>query len=379
MKQIKLLMLVAILPLLANAQQEYTITGQVGKLDKPAKAYLLLKQGNQDILDSVYLDKGKFKFVGTIPSPMEAHVRIKHDDTPDDPTKKIVFDAKAFLIEGAHIELIAKDSIKHAVITGSPLNDENEKVTLLLKPIYDKYDILNKEYNSKSEADKQDPKYIQTLEDRAAKIDQEVFDTKMDYIRKHPDNYMALMALNSLLKPDFDAIEMEKVFASLSQPVRQSILAKDVDIRIQTFKKTQEGVEAIDFTQPDVNGVPVKLSDYRGKYVLIDFWASWCAPCRRENPHLVKTYERFKSKGFEILGISLDKASDKQRWLNAIEKDKLTWKQVSDLKGWDNEAARLYEVTAIPMNFLIDPQGKIIAKYLRNDDLDNKLISIFGE
>lgn len=379
MKQIKLLILLATLPFFAKAQQEYTITGQVGKLDKPAKAFLLLKQGKQDIVDSVYLEKGKFKFSGTIPSPMEAYIRVKHDDTPDDPTKRIIFDVKGFLIEGAQIQLIAQDSIKHAVISGSPLNDENEKVTAMLKPIYDKYDALNAEYNAKSEADKQDAKYIQTLEDRAVAIDQEVFEKKMDYIRNYPNSYMSLMALNSLLKPGFNAIEMENVYSSLDETVRQSLLAKDVDTRIQTVKKTQEGVQALDFTQPDVDGVLVKLSDYRGKYVLVDFWASWCAPCRRENPNLLKTYERFKDKGFEILGISLDKATDKERWLKAIEKDGLTWKQVSDLKGWENEAAQLYEITAIPMNYLIDPQGKIIAKYLRGEELDNKLISIFGE
>lgn len=377
MKRVKLLVLAALLPLLAMAQQEYTITGQVGKLDKPAKAFLLLKQGDQDMLDSVYLDKGKFSFTGTIPSPMEAFIRIKHDDTPDDPTKRIIFDVKGFLIEGTHIQFTAQDSIKHAVISGSPLNDENDKVTAMLKPIYDKYETLNAEYRDKPEADKRDPEYIRTLEERAAVIDREVFTAKMDYIREYPDSYMSLMALNSLLAPGFDVIEMEKAFASLSESVRQSLLAEKVDERIQTVKKTQEGVEAMDFTQPDVDGVAVKLSDYRGKYLLLDFWASWCAPCRRENPHLVKTYERFKDKGFEILGVSLDKATDKEKWLKAIEKDGLTWKQVSDLKGWDNEAALLYEVRAIPMNFLIDPQGKIIAKELRNEDLVEKLEEIF--
>ena len=379
MKKIKFFILATAFPLLANAQQHYTITGQVGKLDKPAKAYLLLREEKQDILDSVYMDKGKFKFEGTIPSPMDAYIRVKHDNVPDDHTKKIIFDTKGFLIEGTHINFSAKDSIKHAVITGSPLNEENERITKMLKPIYDKYEKLNEEYNSKSAADQKDRKYIQSLEERAAAIDKEVFVAKMDYIKKNPDTYMSLMALNSLLKPGFDAVEMEKVFNSLSEPVRHALLAEDVKERIQTTKKTQEGVEAPDFTQKDVDGNAVKLSDYRGKYVLIDFWASWCAPCRRENPNLVKAYERFKNKGFEILGVSLDEAKNKDKWLKAIETDKLTWKQVSDLKGWSNEAATLYNVKAIPMNFLVDPQGKIVAKELRGDKLEEKLVAIFGE
>jgi thiol-disulfide isomerase/thioredoxin len=121
----------------------------------------------------------------------------------------------------------------------------------------------------------------------------------------------------------------------------------------------------------------VKLADYKGKYVLIDFWASWCGPCRRENPNLVKTYAEYHPKGFEILGISLDKKEDRQKWLDAIHKDGLTWTQVSDLQGWDNAAAKAYNVQAIPMNYLLDPNGKIIGKYLRGQNLDDKLKEIF--
>lgn len=149
--------------------------------------------------------------------------------------------------------------------------------------------------------------------------------------------------------------------------------------RIALVKKTSEGVEAQDFTQPDVDGKPVKLSDYRGKYVLIDFWASWCAPCRRENPNLVRSYAKYQKKGFEILGVSMDKAADKSKWLKAIQDDGLTWRQVGDLKGWENEAGAMYDVKAIPMNFLVDPNGKIIAKYLRGEELDKKLAEIFDK
>ena len=138
------------------------------------------------------------------------------------------------------------------------------------------------------------------------------------------------------------------------------------------------GAIAPDFTQDDVNGTPVSLSSFKGKYVLIDFWASWCGPCRAENPNVVKAYNKFKSKNFTIIGVSLDKPEGKADWLAAIKNDGLAWTQVSDLKFWSNEVALQYAVQSIPHNFLLDPTGKIIAKDLRGNDLDKKLTEIFG-
>ncbi|HTH31500.1 MAG TPA: TlpA disulfide reductase family protein [Lacibacter sp.] len=133
------------------------------------------------------------------------------------------------------------------------------------------------------------------------------------------------------------------------------------------------------FSQADTSGIAVKLSDFRGKYVLIDFWASWCGPCRAENPNLVKTFNTYKDKGFTVLGVSLDQPGKKDAWLGAIHKDQLTWTQVSDLKFWDNEAAVLYGIKGIPANLLLDKDGKIIAKDLRGADLDNKLAEVFDK
>ncbi|MEL7020659.1 MAG: redoxin domain-containing protein [Bacteroidota bacterium] len=132
-----------------------------------------------------------------------------------------------------------------------------------------------------------------------------------------------------------------------------------------------------DFTQPSPEGKAISLTDFRGKVTLIDFWASWCGPCRKENPNVVRMYEKYKDRGFEILGVSLDKTKD--RWIQAIEKDQLTWPQVSDLKGWSNEVARTYGVTSIPQTVLLDKDGKIIARNLRGPTLEAKLAQIFED
>ena len=162
------------------------------------------------------------------------------------------------------------------------------------------------------------------------------------------------------------------IFPSISKvPSHAALQNVNKNLSAINDKADVSVTKAIDFSQPGIDGKQVSLSSFKGKYVLLDFWASWCKPCRVENPNVVKAYQEFKDKNFTVFGVSLDK--DKNAWLQAIQQDGLTWTHASDLKDWSNEAAALYGVQSIPANFLIDPQGNIIARDLRGDELLNKL------
>ncbi|MBV7533985.1 TlpA family protein disulfide reductase [Chitinophaga sp. sic0106] len=199
-------------------------------------------------------------------------------------------------------------------------------------------------------------------------------------MRMNPNTPVLLYALD-YLHPQKDkeliASELDKLIKKYPYLAEAKRKKADMIIAAEIERKTGVGATAMNFTQADTKGNPVQLSDYKGKYVLVDFWASWCGPCRAENPNVLENFEKYHPKGLEILGVSLDNSKD--AWIKAIKDDGLTWAHVSDLKGWKNEVAKAYNIRAVPSNFLIDKEGKIVAVNLRGDELTQKLEEIFGK
>lgn len=210
--------------------------------------------------------------------------------------------------------------------------------------------------------------------DKAGQFSDEVTNTGKKVIAAHPKEIASIWVLMNELRTRLSPEEFEQLYASLDKELKETKYGKAAGKYLRDTKGDAETGEAVDFEQEDVNGKKVKLSSFRGKYVLVDFWASWCGPCRQENPNVVKAFNKFKDKNFTVLGVSLD--NNKDRWLAAIKQDNLAWTQVSDLKGWGNEAAQLYNINAIPANLLIDPQGRIVGKNLRGPALEAKLAQI---
>jgi peroxiredoxin len=197
-----------------------------------------------------------------------------------------------------------------------------------------------------------------------------------NFIQQKKSSYVSPFLLVVVNQLSDDVFLLERRYNSLSPDVQQSIYGSYIREQINNGKVGAIGSDAMDFTQADTAGTPVSLSSFKGKYVLVDFWASWCKPCRMENPNVLSAYERFKAKNFTVLGVSLDRSRD--AWIKAIQDDKLAWSQVSDLKFWNNAVAQQYRIQQIPQNFLIDPNGKIVGKNLRGADLDSKLCALLG-
>ena len=195
-----------------------------------------------------------------------------------------------------------------------------------------------------------------------------------NFLAQHPASIVSAFGTASLIDPVNDFAFADSMANLYTQNIPNSKYTKMLNERLKPLRSTAVGQMAPDISLPTPEGGTQSLSALRGKYVLIDFWASWCGPCRVENPKVVKMYNKYKGKGFEIFGVSLDQ--NREKWLAAIEKDKLTWPHVSDLKGWESSAAQLYNVTAIPQTVLVDPEGKIIAKGLRGADLEAKLATL---
>lgn len=361
-------------PLLALAQNspsKFIIKGKIADYNAPAKVYLNYVDSGKVKRDSAVLKNGEFEMTGHAPeSPSVSNFFFSK--TGEARKAEVTY---LFLEQGTIMVSGAADDVSKFVITGTPANNDYTEYKKQAKPVAAIEQQLTARYKNVSEEQAKSKAFkagIDSLNQVRAEIRTPIV---IKFVSTHPDSFVSLNLLSSLINTQPKSVTLP-LFNQLSPVVKASAQGKYVEDHISKAQNVAIGAIASDFTLPDTEGKMVSLSSFRGKYVLIDLWASWCGPCRAENPNVVKVYNKYKDKNFTIIGVSLDREKDKAAWLAAIKKDGLTWTQVSDLKYWDSAVAKAYGVEAIPQNFLLDPQGKIIAKNLRGDDLDQKVAEV---
>ena len=361
------------------AQKGFTISGDVSKVkDQVAKVYLNYYADGKSTMDSAEVKDGKFSFTGTLTDPVMGSLRAKYQEVPGAKSMKAISynrDIKQVFLENSKIKIVSVDSFANATIKGSKSHAAYISWTDLTKEETAQSAALNKEYSEYYK--KKDQAGMDKIDAAFDKLTEQKNIKNKQYLKDNASSPIAMFVLKQYAGYDINADDVEPLFLALPEQLRASPAGKDMAEKLETAKKTGIGKMAMDFTQNDTLGNPVSLSSFRGKYVLIDFWASWCGPCRQENPNVVKAFNAYNSKGFTVLGVSLDQPTAKDKWMKAIHDDKLTWTQVSDLKYWKNDVAVQYGIQAIPQNYLIDPQGKIVGKNLRGEALNKKLAEIF--
>lgn len=322
------------------------------------------------VLDSTALDdKGNFVFTHSSPTPGFYRVKINEQNFAMlvlDSTQKVTLTAdirdmgNTYKAEGSadtKVFLEMNELSKVIQMRTDSLQRAFQAAMGVIKMDSTKVDSLNNVF---------EPIYMRMVDEHQRRVS--------EIVAKNTASLAALAGIQQLDPEKYMEI-YKRVFDDLSARMPGSKYLDRLKQEIDSYSRLMTGTVAPDFTFPAPDGKPLSLSSFRGKIVLVDFWASWCGPCRKENPNVVRMYNKYNKKGFEILGVSLDE--DKDKWIAAIKKDGLIWNHVSDLKGWSSEACKLYGIDAIPFTVLLDKEGKIIAKSLRGPALEQKLEELF--
>lgn len=359
-----------------SAQTAFKVKGDFKDTSRNGEQISLVYfNGEKKMYTSAIVQHGVFEIEGTVKDPARAALSIATTKKERAVNPWVMNQRREFFIEGGLIT-IEGAPLEKAVVK-APGQSQKDLVALqaILKPYEDRsftayMDMIKAATDKDSIGVK---KYTAIRERCHVQMDS----IELAWMKSHPRSHVALGMLRQQVTSEAlskNKPTVEAWYDKLPDSLKKTVLGKQIDELIQKAGALAPGKPAGDFVLNDTLGNPVKLSSFRGKYVLLDFWASWCIPCRAENPTVIKAYERFKNKNFEVISVSLEKPGDRAAWVKAIVKDKLTWVQVAPLTTAEHDVVtKLYGIQSIPMNFLIDPKGNIVATYLRGEELIKKL------
>lgn len=336
-----------------------------GKIENAPQGMVILSQftdSRPKVLDTLEIsDKGEFSYEVEVTTPTFYELNLFGQRSVRLALFKENVDVKYNFSDPASLQ-----------IEGSQDSKEMLKLEKLMEAYQLNVNKLNEQYYEAMS--KNDTETIKKIQLDAMALESQQAENVKEMITSMGDSFATLAAVG-LLNPKNDFPFIDELVSRLNENYPGTSSIMQMKQQLDEMRALSVGQVAPDFELPNPDGKMVKLSDLRGKYVLIDFWAAWCKPCRQENPNVVRLYNQYKDKGFEVFGVSLDRT--KEDWVKAIADDQLTWTHVSDLKYFNSAAAELYRIDAIPATYMIDPDGKIIAKDLRGPSLENKLAELF--